>query len=185
VQTALGNMIRIGNTFEECAYHEAGHGVAAGVLGLAFKPTGITIVEVTDGAFDGQALYWEDDPGYEKTLVALGAGEWTQLRQFPQSSAVGSLPDTRKFCEIVRVNFDDPPREVKAKIYSRIEQLIETHWGAVIAVVRALSDCPWMPSEPSDHVKGKRKKRLHGATLVTILTELGISAHVRDNPKTT
>lgn len=46
METGLGNMIRIGNTFEECAYHEAGHVVGAGALGLAFKPTGVTIVEV-------------------------------------------------------------------------------------------------------------------------------------------
>jgi len=38
MQTALGKMIQTGNTCEECAYHEAGRGVAGGVLGLAFKP---------------------------------------------------------------------------------------------------------------------------------------------------
>jgi len=43
----------IGNTFEETAYHEAGHIVAAAVLGLALRPAGITIVEVEDTQLGG------------------------------------------------------------------------------------------------------------------------------------
>jgi hypothetical protein len=139
-------------------------------------------VEVTGGVTDGLASYCKDDPTCEKTLIVLRAGEWTQLRQFPQSYVLGSQLDTREFCEIVKIHFDNRRREVEERIYSQFDELIKTHWDAVIAVVTALSDSPWLPAEPSDHVAGKRKKRLDGATLVTILGKFGILAKVRETP---
>jgi len=58
----------VGNTFEESAYHEAGHVVAAAALGLALRSKGITILEAANGATAGEASYWEDDREPEKTL---------------------------------------------------------------------------------------------------------------------
>ena len=74
--------ILIGNTMEETAYHEAGHIVIAGAVGLDLRPKGIVIYEVEDVA-DGWAFYWEDNQQWTDILTALRAGQLAQLKQFP------------------------------------------------------------------------------------------------------
>ncbi|MGO8700341.1 MAG: hypothetical protein ACLQVY_21835 [Limisphaerales bacterium] len=169
----------IGNTPEETAYHEAGHIVIAGAVGLDLKPKGIVIYEVEDVA-DGWAFYWEDKPEWEKILLALRAGQLAQLKQFPDSDFRGGQPDVQKFFSIVEQHFE-PNRsgDIWQDISAKALTLLHTHWSAVDAVSDALMHANWIPVEHGEHSLAQRKKHLDGDALATILAARGISVHVR------
>jgi hypothetical protein len=75
----------IGNTLEETSYHEAGHIVIAGAVGLDLKPKGVVVYEVEHVA-DGWAFYWEDKPEWDKILLALGEFKQTTAKSHRISS---------------------------------------------------------------------------------------------------
>jgi hypothetical protein len=75
--------VLIGNTLEETAYHEAGHIVIASATGLALRPMGVAIWEAVEDVTEGIASYCEDEPEWEKILLALRAREMAQVKQFP------------------------------------------------------------------------------------------------------
>jgi hypothetical protein len=171
-------MVLMGNVLEETAYHEAGHIVIASVVGLPLTPSGITVYEA-DEVTEGYARYCEDERRWENILMALRAGVRAQLKKFPQSWIGGSQPDTLKFGEIIKSHFEDRCREMDDKITPQLDQLLESHWSAVVAVAQALMESCWIPVEPSEHRIATRKKELNGTTLVAILGRLGISAEIR------
>ena len=108
--------VLIGNTLEETAYHEAGHIVIASATGLALRPMGVAIWEAVEDVTEGIASYCEDEPEWEKILLALRAGEMAQVKQFPISSTIGSLPDIQAFATIVEVYFGkNRLREISGK----------------------------------------------------------------------
>jgi hypothetical protein len=76
--------VLIGNTFEETAYHEAGHIVVATALGLDLKPRGIVIWAAADvDVTDGLACYCNDTPDMptaRKVLIGTRAGQLAQVR---------------------------------------------------------------------------------------------------------
>ena len=179
---SLEEQILIGNTLEETAYHEAGHVVIAGAVGLDLKPLGIVIWEVAEDVTDGIASYWEDTAEWEKVLLALCAGQMAQLKQFPCSWTRGSQPDVQVFSKIVNTHFEqDRFREMHDNTNSRVASLLEIHWSAVTSIALALMEGPWIIVEPTEHPKAKRKKHLDGSTLVPILRRHGITAHVRNS----
>lgn len=171
--------VLIGNTLEETAYHEAGHIVVASVKGLALRPMGIMIWEAAEDVTEGIACYCEDEPEWEKILLALRAGEMAQVRQFPNSSTIGSLPDIQAFARIIEVHFENRFREMQQKVNSEVNGLLDIHWDAIVAISQGLVHADWIPVVPSEHSKAKRKKHLDGDTLLAILGKHGISAHVR------
>ena len=172
---SLEEQILIGNTLEETAYHEAGHVVIAGAVGLDLKPLGIVIREVAEDVTDGIASYWEDTAEWEKVLLALCAGEMAQLKQFPCSWTRGSQPDIQKFSKIVNNHLGHN------RFREQVASLLEIHWSAVTSIALALMEGPWIIVEPTEHPKAKRKKHLDGSTLVPILRRHGITAQVRNS----
>ena len=178
---SLEEQILIGNTLEETAYHEAGHVVIAGAVGLDLKPLGIVIWEAAEDVTDGIASYWEDTAEWEKVLLALCAGEMAQLKQFPCSSTLGSQPDGQKFSEIVNNHLGQDRFREMHDTNSQVASLLEIHWSAVTSIALALMEGPWIIVEPTEHPKANRKKHLDGSTLVPILQRHGITAHVRNS----
>jgi len=169
----------IGNTLEETAYHEAGHIVIAGAVGLDLKPKGIVIYEV-EAVADGWASYWEDKPEWEKLLLALRAGQVAQLKRFPDSEFRGGQPDVQKFFSIVHQHFDpkfsgDMWQDISAKALG----LLHAHWSAVNAVSDALVHAIWIPVDHGEHSLAKRKKQVNGHALAAILATQGLSVRVR------
>ena len=171
--------ILIGNTMEETAYHEAGHIVIAGAVGLDLRPKGIVIYEVEDVA-DGWAFYWEDNQQWTDILTALRAGQLAQLKQFPDSEFRGGQQDVKNFSDIVQQHF--PPHsggDMWQSISTRTKTMLDTHWAAVESVVDTAMKSTWIPVAVTEHPDAKRKKHLDGNTLVGILAKHKISARVR------
>jgi hypothetical protein len=171
--------ILIGNTVEETAYHEAGHIVIAGAVGLDLKQKGIVVYEVEDVA-DGWAFYWEDNQQWSDILLALRAGQLAQLRQFPNSEFRGGQQDVKNFSQIVAQHF--PPNsggDMWQDISAKTQRMLDTHWVAVQSVVDALMNADWIPVAVTEHPDAKRKKHLDGNTLVRILARHDISARLR------
>jgi hypothetical protein len=169
----------IGNTLEETAYHEAGHVVVAGAVGLDLMPKGIVIYEVGD-LTDGWAFYWEDKPEWEGILRALRAGQMAQLRRFPKSEFRGGKPDLDKFYRIVADHFGaNRFGELWGAITDKVRSMLDAHWAAVVAIAEALVRGGWIPTESGEHASARRKKHLGGDVLAAILAEHGISAQVR------
>ena len=63
---------------------------------------GVAIWEAAEDVTEGIASYYEDEPEWEKILLALRAGEMAQVKQFPISSTIGSLPDIQVVCHDCR-----------------------------------------------------------------------------------
>lgn len=169
----MENLVLIGNTLEETAYHEAGHIVVAGAVGLALKPMGIQIWEVS-GLGDGLACYWEDEKDWGKNLLALRAGQVAQFRQFPESDFRGSQPDVKKFSNIVADHFgDNRCGEMRIEITAKVHRVLDIHWAPVIAVSEALVEGEWIPVDDSEHPSAKRKKHLDGMRLQQFLEHTG------------
>ena len=170
----------IGNTLEETAYHEAGHIVVAVALGLDLRPKGITIWQVTNNVMDGLAGYWDDDTGWEKNLQAVRAGQIAQWRKFPRSDTTGSKPDNDYFFKIVKEHFAGYiAGNIWESVGNRANALLEAHWGAAAEIAETLIAAEWMPVDGTEHPLAKRKKRLGGEALLTILSSHGISGRVR------
>jgi len=171
--------ILIGNTMEETAYHEAGHIVIAGAVGLDVQPKGIVIYEVEDVA-DGWAFYWEDNQQWIDILLALRAGQLAQLKKFPKSEFRGGQSDVQKFSSIVKQHF--PPNcdgDMWQDISAKTQNNVNSHWVAIESVADAAMKASWIPVTVSEHPEAKRKKHLDGKTLVGILAKHKISSRVR------
>jgi hypothetical protein len=159
----------IGCTLEESAYHESGHIVIAGAVGLDLRPKGIVIYEVQN-VTDGLACYWEDVGETETVLLALRAGQLAQMKQFPRSDTWGSMPDIQAFARIFHAQFGpNGLGDMHMKINAQVRTLLEEHWTAIGAVAQAIIDSEWIPVESTEHPLANRKKHLSGDTLVAIL----------------
>jgi hypothetical protein len=99
------DVLIIGNTLEETAYHEAGHIVVAARLGLDLRPKGITIWKAAKDVMDGLAGYWDDEADWDKNLQAVRAGQIAQWRRFPKSDTSGSKPDNDYFFKVLKEHF--------------------------------------------------------------------------------
>jgi hypothetical protein len=175
----MNEQLLIGNTLEETAYHEAGHIVVASALGLALRPQGIEIYETPECLTDGFACYWEDYEA-EDVLAALRAGEMAQVRQFPESCVLGSIPDGQHLAQAIRICFGQERfREFRDRIDARTCELLDSRWPTVVAVAEAVVQSDWIPVE--GHQQFTRKKHVDGHALVNVLKECGISAHVRSD----
>jgi hypothetical protein len=175
----------IGNTPEESAYHEAGHIVIAGVLGLDLREAGIILFE-TETLAGGIACYWEDAEA-EPVLKALRAGQQAQLKQFPTSEIRGGQGDVNAFFDAMRALGIENRGDVWQRIGKEVAELLAKHWSVVIEVAAALLNQDSKPIESSDakylspeeRILTKSKKQLVGDDIVKILVRHGISAQVR------
>jgi hypothetical protein len=170
--------IIIGNTFDETAFHEAGHIVLAGATGMPLKHSGITIYEVSEKVSDGYANYEENGGEKEAILMALLAGARAQLKQFPETRLVGTRSDEQKFRDLVKAHFGDRQRELSAKLIPQVDSVLKESWSAVTSIVTGLSESPWIPVLSSEHTKSRRKKQMNGHALAAILQRHGIPAKV-------
>ena len=75
------DVLIIGNTLDETAYHEAGHIVVATAVELDLRPKGITIWEAAPNVMDGLAGYWNHETDWEKNR---GRGVETKARELQE-----------------------------------------------------------------------------------------------------
>jgi hypothetical protein len=170
----------IGNTLEETAYHEAGHIVVAARLGLDLRPRGIMAWEAAKDVMDGLACYWDDEADWDKNLQAVLAGQIAQWRKYPKSDTSGSKPDNDYFFKVVREQFPGSlPANIWECVGKKANDLLESDWSAVVEIAETLIAAEWMWVGENEHPLAKRKKRLDGEVLVAILSSHGISARVR------
>jgi hypothetical protein len=174
------DVLIIGNTLEETAYHEAGHIVVAARLGLDLRPKGITIWEAAKDVMDGLAGYWDHEADWDKNLQSVLAGQIAQWRKFERSDTSGSKPDNDYFFRVVKEHF---PGILASHVWERMthtaNDLLQAHWSAVVEIAETVIVAEWMPVAENEHRLAKRKKRLDGEALVRILSSHGISARVR------
>lgn len=176
----MEDVLIIGNTLEETAYHEAGHIVVAAMLGLDLRPKGITIWEAAQDVMDGLARYWESETDWEKNLQSIRAWGLAQWRQFPQADIRGQKPDIENFNKIVAEHFAGTlPVNMWQSVGKKTDDLLDAHWSAVVEIAKTLIAAEWMLVAENEHPLAKRKKELDGEALVAILSSHGISARVR------
>jgi hypothetical protein len=175
-----GDVLIIGNTLEETAYHEAGHIVVAARLGLDLRPKGITIWEAAPDVMDGLAGYWDDGADWDKNLQSVRAGQIAQWGKFPHSNMTGAGPDNDYLFRVVAEHF---PGQLAANIWESVskkaDDLLRAYWSAVVEIAETLIAAEWIPVDEKEHPLAKRKKNLDGEALVTILSSHRIPARVR------
>jgi hypothetical protein len=180
IRGIVEDMLIIGNTLEETAYHEAGHIVVAARLGLDLRPKGITIWEAAKDVMDGLAGYWDDETDWDKNLQSIRAGGVAQWRQFPQADIQGQKPDIENFNRIVAEHFAGTLAvNMWQSVGKKANDLLEAHWSAVVEIAETLIAAEWMSVGENEHPLAKRKKTLGGEALVAILSSHRISARVR------
>jgi len=176
----LKDVLIIGNTLDETAYHEAGHIVVATALELDLRPKGITIWEAAPNVMDGLAGYWDHETDWGKNLQAVRAGQIAQWRKFPDTDTTGAKPDNDYFFKVAREHF---PGTVASNLWEstskKADALLQLHWAAVIDIAESLIAAEWLSAPENEHPLAKRKKRLDGNQLIDILVKRGISARVR------
>ena len=176
----LQNVLIIGNTLDETAYHEAGHVVVAAAVELDLRPKGITIWEAAPNVMDGLAGYWDHEIDWEKNLQAVRAGQIAQWRKFPRADTTGAKPDNDYFFNVAREHF---PGTLASNLWESTSQkadaLLQLHWDAVIEIAETLIAAEWLSAPENEHPLAKRKKRLNGNQLIDILVKHGIPAQVR------
>lgn len=176
--------IIVGATLEESAYHEAGHIVVAGLVGLPIKKHGLTVWEADNGASAGLADCEELNERWMDQLLVLRAGAWAEKKKFPNTSvASGARGDDSRIFDIVLKHFNSQWSDMDEKIETQVDILLDDHWDAVVAVAEAAIASPWKPLDADDDPKVrewfKRKKHLDGHTLAGIVKEHGSSAVVQ------
>lgn len=180
--THLEDILIIGNNLPETAYHEAGHIVVATALGLDLRPKGITIWEARTDVMDGLAGYWDHETDWDKNLQSVRAGQIAQWQKFPNADTTGSKPDNDYFFNVAREHF---PNTVASNLWEsstkKAYALLQLHWTAVVEIAEALIAADWLPVPENEHPLAKRKKRLDGNQLISILIRHGISARVRQS----
>lgn len=176
----MGDLLIIGNTLDETAYHEAGHIVVATALELDLRPKGITIWEAAPNVMDGLAGYWNHETDWEKNLQAVRAGQIAQWTKFPNADTAGAKPDNDYFFGVAKEHF---PGTVASNLWERTSKksnaLLQQHWAAVIEIAECLIAAEWVCVPEHEHPLAKRKKHLDGNQLIGVLVKHRISARVR------
>jgi hypothetical protein len=128
------------------AYHEAGHMVAAYVLGLPLLDGGIHI----DLELSGVAYYCHRLPGdlsnspqdeveRENTVIALYSGRIAQVRFFPDYDDPASWESDEAIAnQLLKESEYDSPRASEQRLRLQAESLVESYWGFIEGLASAL-----------------------------------------------
>jgi len=145
---------------KEAAHHEAGHLVAATVLGLSLRPEGLSI----DSIGNGFAYYWknpdETDISRERVILSTFAGWYAQKRfcelesvNLPEWPCFIFSPDSREARTVLCKLSDEylSGRSIPA-VQEELERmtasLVEKYWDSIEILADALLKKEWEALKP-------------------------------------
>jgi hypothetical protein len=172
------------------AYHEAGHAVAAAVLGFPFRSSGIHIDR--DGVGTTLILrpsrkcsspFSDLQARQTRMVIVLFAGLLAQRKFCPNSSNKSASDDEEKIEQYLGAIYcADEAAKLIARNYLKQEaaRLVEGFWCAITKLAETLWNKECIPVTESWGTKLQLEKTVGASEIVEILKECNISSSVDD-----
>lgn len=147
------------------AYHEAGHLVAAAILGLPLCEGGMRI-DLRGGGVSRYCIRTpgcpssssEDNLERRNTIISLLSGQIAQRKYLPNLDEPSCwLEDDRLIEELVKELAIKSSDEVVAQLFSAAENLIDENWSLVVGLALLLWNRPITPMTEEEFATGWSK----------------------------
>jgi hypothetical protein len=172
------------------AYHEAGHAVAAAVLGFSFRSSGMHIdhagIGVTLILCPSRACsnaFSDLQRRQKRMVIVLFTGIIAQKKFCPNASTKSAADDENKIDQYLSAIYraDEAAKRVaRSYLAQEAERLVETFWFAICIVADVLWGKEWSPVTEDWGTKLQMDKTLDGSELVGLLKTCEISCGVDD-----
>lgn len=147
------------------AYHEAGHLVAAAILGMPLCEGGMRI-DLRGGGVSRYCIRMpgclscssEDNLERQKTIISLLSGQIAQRKYLPNLDEPSCwLEDDRLIEELVNELTIESSDEIRAELSCAAEDLLDENWSLVIGLALLLWNQPITPMTEEEFVTGWSK----------------------------
>jgi hypothetical protein len=178
------------------AYHEAGHTVIAAVQGLWLRVGGIRVDPEGNGiAYYGHRLPGDlassarDQQERERTIVALHAGKFAQVRVFPECPEANWAADLDVAAALLDEMFGSDPNARSATDETFQQQswdLVGRHWMQINGLATELLSKPWTEQPQTEIMENwsrgetRLERWIPGSEVVQLLSTYGVVAELRD-----